>query len=98
MSAGWVIGFTVGTAVVVVVVVLLALMIVGMRAAAIKAEAILAALYAARDNTQGLWEIEKTNTAVTRILLAATTARQALAGEPQGTGDRDESEERVDSR
>lgn len=79
MSAGWIIGFTVGAAVVVVVVALLTLMIVGVRAAAIKAEAILDALYAARDNTQGLWEIERTNDAVTRILVAATITREALA-------------------
>ncbi|HVM00966.1 MAG TPA: hypothetical protein VM324_16875 [Egibacteraceae bacterium] len=79
MSTGWVIGFGVGAAVVVVVVVLLLLMIAGMRAAAIRAESILAALHAARDNTQGLWEIERINTLTTRILVAATTARQALA-------------------
>lgn len=80
MSAGWVIGFGVGTAVVLLVVVLLLLMIVGVRAAAIKAEAILAALHAARDNTQGLWQLEKTNTEVARILRAATISRLALAG------------------
>lgn len=80
MSAGWIIGFTLGAAVVLVVVALLLMMIVGGRAAAIKAEAILAALYAARDNTQGLWELERTNVTVSRILAAATTARLALGG------------------
>lgn len=79
MSTGWAIGFGVGATVVVVVVVLLLLMIAGMRAAAIRAEAILSALHAARDNTQGLWEIERANAAVTRMLIAATTAREALA-------------------
>lgn len=87
MSAGWIIGFSVGAAVVVIVVVLLTMMIVGMRAAAIKAEAILAALHAARDNTQGLWELERTNTAITRILAAATTARVALADEGEPSDD-----------
>lgn len=88
MSAGWVIGFAVGAAVVVVVVVLLALMIVGVRAAAIKAEGILAALHAARDNTQGLWELERTNAAITRILAAAIAARQALASRGESLAQR----------
>lgn len=87
MSAGWVIGFTVGGAVVVVVVVLLLLMIVGVRSTATRAEAILDALHAARDNTQGMWEIERTNLGVTRILIAATTIRQALAGEAEHSQD-----------
>lgn len=78
MSAGWVIGFAVGGVVVLVVVVLLLLMISGVRAAAIKAEAILAALHAARDNTHALWQVEQTNSATTRILGAAMTTRTAL--------------------
>lgn len=94
MSAGWVIGFTVGGVVVVIVVVLLALMIVGVRTTATRAEAILDALHAGRDNTQGLWEVERTNLAVTRILVAATTIRRALAGE---TGDAEHSEDAVES-
>lgn len=78
MSAGWTIGFVVGAAVVLVVVVLLLLMIAGVRAAAVKAEAILAALHAARDNTQGLWQVEQTNLATTRVLAATMRARSAL--------------------
>lgn len=89
MSAGWIIGFAVGTAVVVVVVVLLLLMIVGVRAAAIKAEAILAALHAARDNTQGLWQLERTNAEVSRILRAATVSRLALDGTDEPSEDWD---------
>lgn len=97
MSAGWVIGFTVGGVVVVVVVALLLLMIVGVRETATRAEAILGALHAGRDNTQGLWEVERTNLAVTRILVAATTIRRALAGETTGTEEAEHSEDAVDS-
>lgn len=77
--SGWVIGFAVGTAVVLVVVVLLLLMIVGARRAAEKAEDILLALREARDNTQGLWAVADTNATATRIVEAATSARLALA-------------------
>lgn len=87
MSAGWTIGFALGAAVVLVVVVLLLLMIAGVRAAALKAEAILAALHAARDNTQGLWEIERTNVTTGRILAAAIAAREALARRAAAAGD-----------
>ncbi len=97
MSAGWVIGFTVGGVVVAVVVVLLALMIVGVRTTATRAEAILDALHAGRDNTQGLWEVERTNLAVTRILIAATTIRRALTGETAETGEAEHSEDAVES-
>lgn len=84
MSAGWIIGFGVGTAVVVVVVVLLLLMISGIRAAALKAESILSALHAARDHTQGLWQVEQTKSDTTRILVAAVAAREALAARAAG--------------
>jgi hypothetical protein len=79
--SGWVIGFIVGGVVALVVVVLLLLMIAGARRVAAKAEAILAALIEARDNTRGLWAVSGTNMAATRIVAAATTAREALAGE-----------------
>lgn len=78
--SGWVIGFAVGAAVVVVVVVLLLGMIVGARRAAAKAEAILAALHEARDNTLPLWQLVDTNATATRIVEAATAAREALEG------------------
>lgn len=85
MSAGWIIGFGVGAAVVVVVVVLLLLMISGIRAAALKAESILAALHAARDHTQGLWQTQKTKSEAIRILVAAIAAREALAARAGGS-------------
>jgi len=75
---GWVIGFVLGTAVVVIVVVLLLLMIVGARNVAAKAEDILAALHEVRDNTQPLWRVSATNATATRIIVAATAAREAL--------------------
>lgn len=77
--SGWAIGFTVGAVVVVIVVVLLVLMIAGARRVAGKAEAILAALNQARDNTYGLWAVADTNAAASRIVAAATSAREALA-------------------
>lgn len=75
---GWVLGFAVGAAVALIVVVLLLLMIRGAKRVLGKAEAILAALHAARDNTAGLWELPATNAAVGRIVDAATDARIAL--------------------
>lgn len=79
MTAPWVIGLTVGLVLVAVVVVLLVLMIIGASRAAEKAEAILAALQDARDNTEGLWQLDTTNRTATRIVEAATAARQHLA-------------------
>lgn len=79
MSAGWVIGLTVALVVVAVVVVLLVLMIIGASRAAQKAEAILAALQDARDNTEGLWLLAETNAAASRVVGAATAAREHLA-------------------
>ncbi|HXH58814.1 hypothetical protein [Iamia sp.] len=76
---GWVLGWIIGSAVVVVVVVLLALMIRGAARAAAKVEAILAALRDAQGNTAALWEVATTNEAATRIVEAATAAREHLA-------------------
>lgn len=76
--SGWAIGFTVGLVVVIVVVVLLLLMIAGARRVATTAETILSALLEARDNTYGLWAVADTNVAATRIVVAATAAREAL--------------------
>lgn len=85
MTSGWIIGFGVGAAVVIVVVALLLLMISGIRAAALKAESILAALHAARDHTQGLWQVQQTKGEATRILVAAIAAREALAARTGST-------------
>jgi hypothetical protein len=76
----WAVGFVVGAVVVVVVVVLLLLMIAGARNVATKAEDVLAALYEARDNTQPLWSVSATNATATRIVAAATAARETLEG------------------
>lgn len=76
--SGWVIGFAVGGVIVVVVVVLLLGMIFGARRAAAKAEAILAALHEARDNTLPLWQVADTSATATRIVAAAAAAREAL--------------------
>lgn len=79
--SGWLIGWAIGGVVVVVVVALLVLMISGATRAGDKAEEILAALQEARDNTAGLWKVADTNVTAARIVGAAATAREALAGE-----------------
>lgn len=76
---GWVLGWAIGLVVVAVVVILLVLMIIGASRAAAKAEAILAALQDARDNTEGLWQLDATNQVADRIIDAATSAREHLA-------------------
>jgi len=77
---GWVLGWTIGLVVVAVVVTLLVLMIVLASRAAAKAEAILAALHDARDNTEGMWQLDATNQVADRIIASATAAREHLAG------------------
>ncbi len=71
----------IGAGVVVIVVVLLLLLIRGASRAAEKAEAILAALDEAKVNTLPLWEVDNTNQVATRIVVAATAAREHLASE-----------------
>lgn len=79
MSTGWVIGYLVGGLLVLVVVVLLLLMIRGAHRASLKAEAILAALEEARDNTEPLWAVNDVNDAIERITDDAAAVRQHLA-------------------
>lgn len=76
---GWVLGWTIGLVVVAVVVILLVLMIIGASRAGAKAEAILAALQDARDNTEGLWQLDATSQVADRIVASATAAREHLA-------------------
>ena len=79
--SGWVIGWIVGGAVVAVVVVLLLLMIQGAARAAAKAEATLAALDIAKVTTLPLWEVDTTNQVASRIVGAATAAREYLVSQ-----------------
>lgn len=79
MSTGWIVGYVIGVALVVIVVVLLLLMIRGAHRAAIKAEAILAALHEGRDNTAPLWAVNDVNVAIERITGGATAVREHLA-------------------
>lgn len=72
---GWIFGYTVGVVVVLVVVGLLVLMIRGARRAADQAEAIVAALERARDNSAGLWQVQETIAATSRITAAAAAVR-----------------------
>lgn len=77
--SGWVLAWLIGAAVVVIVVVLLLLMIRGAARVAGKAEAIIAALDEAQVNTLALWAVDDTNQVATRIVAAATSAREYLA-------------------
>ena len=76
---GWVLGWTIGLVVVAVVVILLVLMIIGASRAGAKAEAILAALQDARDNTEGLWQLDATSQVADRIVASATAARASCS-------------------
>ena len=78
---GWIVGWSVGLAAITVVVLLLTIMIVRASRVAATAEAIAAALDDSRDNTLGLWEVETTRSTVSRIVRAATAAREHLASQ-----------------
>lgn len=78
MTTGWVIGYVIGVVLVLVVVVLLLLMIRGASRAADKAESILAALEAARDNTAPLWAVHDVNEAIEQITDGAAAVREHL--------------------
>ena len=84
MSTGWVIGYLVGGVLILVVVVLLLLMIRGAHKAAVKAEAILAALEESRDNTAPLWAVNDVNSAIERITAGAGAVREHLASKAGG--------------
>ena len=84
MSTGWVIGYLVGGVLILAVVVLLLLMIRGAHRAAVKAEAILAALEESRDNTAPLWAVNDVNTAIERITAGASAVREHLASKAEG--------------
>ena len=86
MSTAWIIGYLIAGVIILLVVVLLLLMIRGARNAAIKAEAILAALHESRDNTAPLWETNNVNNAIERITEGAGVIRQHLADKHLGTG------------
>lgn len=81
---GWVQGWIVAAVVVVVVVALLLLMIRGVTRVARKAEDILEALDAAKVNTLPLWQVDTTNQVASRIVAAATAAREHLASKAVG--------------
>ena len=84
MSTGWVIGYVIGGVLILAVVVLLLLMIRGAHRAAVKAEAILAALEESRDNTAPLWAVNDVNAAIERITAGAGAVREHLASKAGG--------------
>lgn len=88
MTTGWVIGYVVAGVLIVAVVVLLLMMIRLADRAAVKAESILEALEASRDNTEPLWAVDHVNTAVERITAGASAVREHLAAKAGGGGER----------
>lgn len=77
----WIIGYIAGGAVVLVVALVLIVMIMSAHHAAVRAESILKALVNARDHTNALWALQHTKATAGRIVAAAASARQGLAGE-----------------
>lgn len=80
MLTGWVIGYAIGVLVVVIVVVLATILILQARKIAAQAAGAVEALERARDNTQGLWEVDTVNRSLENVRTAARTARIALTG------------------
>lgn len=74
----WFIGYAVGIGVVAIVVLLLVVLITQAKRIATKAESIVGALEAARENTAPLWEVQRTNQTIRRITDGAGAARLAL--------------------
>lgn len=77
--SGWLIGWIIGGGVVALVVALLLLMIRGASRTVVRAGNVRDALEASRDNTAGLWHVNEVNHNATRIVKAATAAREHLA-------------------
>ena len=78
VTSGWIVGWAIGLAVVALVVLLLVLLTRSASRAATKAEAIVAAFNDARDNTEGLWNVDTTNRTIVDITSSARDAREYL--------------------
>jgi predicted LPLAT superfamily acyltransferase len=74
----WILGYTIGAAVVLVVVAVLLLMIRGARRAAEKVEAVAAELVVARDRTAALRQLDRTSDLTQRVVDGCAAARAAL--------------------
>lgn len=77
---GWYIGFFIGLIVISAVVVLVAIILALARRIGTQAVAVTDGLDAARYNTQPLWEVERLNQGLRRIVQNAERARNALGG------------------
>lgn len=80
MLTEWVVGYSIGLAVVVIVVVLATILILQARKIASQAIDILAALDEAREHTEGLWAVDTVNRSLESSRDAARTARMVLSG------------------
>lgn len=80
LSGWWIFGWVVGAVVVAIAAALLLTIIALGRRIVRQADDITAALDGARANTDGLWEVKKTNLAVDRITRGLAAAREALGG------------------
>ena len=80
LSGWWIFGWIVGGVVVLLAAgLLLAIIALGRRIVR-QAEDITAALDGARENSDGLWEVKRTNLAIDRITRGLAAAREALGG------------------
>lgn len=75
LASGWYIGWAVGLVVVLIAAALLLTIIALGRRITRQADAITAALDGARANTDPLWDVRRTNSAVDRITRGLETAR-----------------------
>lgn len=80
LSQWWYVGWAIGVVVVLIAAVLLVAIIALGRRITGQAVTITEALDGARANTDGLWEVRTTNSAIDRITRGLATARRKLSG------------------
>ena len=80
LSQWWYVGWAIGVVVVLIAAVLLLTIIALGRRITGQAVAITEALDGARANTDGLWAVRTTNSAIDRITRGLATARRKLSG------------------
>lgn len=78
LSGWWTFGWVIGAVVVATAAVLLLVAIGLVRRITGQIEAVTAALDGARANTDGLWEVKRTNAAIQRITRGLAAAREAV--------------------
>jgi hypothetical protein len=80
LSEWWYVGWGIGLVVVLIAAGLLLTIIVLAKRVTRQAESVTAALDGARANTDGLWDVRTTNSAIDRITRGLGAARRSLGG------------------